>query len=150
MNYDPNLVASVEDNASEYIDKVNNLLAQYGVVDKDGNPAQLAKLAGSPLWLMALADGQNIAEWQERLRNAYNALDITNCADSQVENLAVLAGVIKREGSAPYIILRVTNTTSKSITINSINCIATDTLTQNEWYSGQNYELIVDETADLV
>lgn len=150
MNYDPNLVASVEDNASEYIDKVNNLLAQYGVVNKDGNPAQLAKLAGSPLWLMALADGQNITEWQERLRNAYNAVDIANCADRQVENLAVLAGVIKREGSAPYIILRVTNTTSKSIAINSVNCIATDTLTQNEWYSGQNYELIVDETADLV
>ena len=150
MNYDPNLVASVEDNASEYIDKVNNLLAQYGVVDKDGNPVQLAKLAGSPLWLMALADGQNITEWQERLRNAYNAIDIANCADSQVENLAVLAGVIKREGSAPYIILRVTNTTSNSITINSTNCIATDTLTQNEWYSGQNYELTVRETADLV
>lgn len=150
MNYDPNLVASVEDNASEYIDKVNNLLAQYGVVDKDGNPVQLAKLAGSPLWLMALADGQNITEWQERLRNAYNAIDIANCADSQVENLAVLAGVIKREGSAPYIILRVTNTTSNSITINSVNCIATDTLTQNEWYSGQNYELTVKETADLV
>ena len=150
MNYDPNLVASVEDNASEYIDKVNNLLAQYGVVDKDGNPAQLAKLAGSPLWLMALADGQNTTEWQERLRNAYNAIDIANCADSQVENLAVLAGVIKREGSAPYIIIRVTNTTSNPITINSTNCIATDTLTQNEWYSGQNYELIVGETADLV
>ena len=150
MNYNPNLVASVEDNASEYIDKVNNLLAQYGVTDKDGNPAQLAKLAGSPLWLMALADGQNIAEWQERLRNAYNAIDIANCEDSQVENLAVLAGAVKREGSAPYIILRVTNTTNNSITINSTNCIATDTLTQNEWYSGQNYELIVDETADLV
>lgn len=150
MNYDPNLVTSVEDNASEYIDKVNNLLAQYGVVDKDGNPVQLAKLAGSPLWLMALADGQNITEWQERLRNAYNAIDIANCADSQVENLAVLAGVIKREGSAPYIILRVTNTTSNSITINSVNCIATDTLTQKEWYSGQNYELTVGETADLV
>lgn len=150
MNYNPNLVSSVEDNASEYIDKVNNLLAQYSVTDKDGNPVQLAKLAGSPLWLMALADGQNITEWQERLRNAYNAIDIANCADSQVENLAVLAGVIKREGSAPYIILRVTNTTGNSITINSANCIATDTLTQNEWYSGQNYELIVDETADLV
>lgn len=150
MNYDPNLVMSVEDSASDYIDKVNKLLAQYGVVDKNGNPAQLAKLAGSPLWLMALADGQNITEWQERLRNAYNALDIANCADSQVESLAIIAGVIKREGSAPYIILRVTNTTSNSITINSVNCIATDTLTQNEWYSGQNYELIVDETADLV
>lgn len=149
MNYDPNLVVSVEDNASEYIDKVNNLLAQNGVVDKEGNPAQLAKLAGSPLWLMALADGQNITEWQERLRNAYNAISITNCEDSQVENLAVLAGVIKREGSAPYIILRVTNTTNDSITINSVNCIATDTLTQNEWYSGQNYELTVGETADL-
>ena len=150
MNYDPNLVMSVEDSASDYIDKVNNLLAQYGVVDKNGNPAQLAKLAGSPLWLMALADGQNITEWQERLRNAYNALDIANCADSQVESLAIIAGVIKREGSAPYIILRVTNATSNPITINSVNCIATDTLTQNEWYSGQNYELIVDETADLV
>lgn len=150
MNYDPNLVTSVEDSASDYIDKVNNLLAQYGVVDKDGNPAQLAKLAGSPLWLMALADGQNITEWQERLRNAYNAINIANCADSQVENLAVLAGVIKREGSAPYIILRVTNTTNNSITINSVNCIAIDTLTQNEWYSGQNYELTVGETADLV
>lgn len=150
MNYDPNLVMSVEDSASEYVDKVNNLLAQYGVVDKNGNPAQLAKLAGSPLWLMALADGQNTAEWQERLRNAYNAINIANCADSQVENLAVLAGVIKREGSAPYIVLRVTNTTGNPITINSVNCIATDTLTQNEWYSGQNYELIVDETADLV
>lgn len=150
MNYDPNLVTSVEDSASDYIDKVNNLLAQYGVVDKDGNPAQLAKLAGSPLWLMALAYGQNITEWQERLRNAYNAVDITNCADSQVENLAILAGVIKREGSAPYIILRVTNNTGNPITINSANCIATDTLTQNEWYSGQNYELVVDETADLV
>lgn len=149
MNYDPNLVVSVEDNASEYIDKVNNLLAQNGVVDKEGNPAQLAKLAGSPLWLMALADGQNITEWQERLRNAYNAISITNCEDSQVANLAVLAGVIKREGSAPYIILRVTNTTNDSITINSVNCIATDTLTQNEWYSGQNYELTVGETADL-
>ena len=99
---------------------------------------------------MALADGQNITEWQERLRNAYNALDIANCADSQVESLAIIAGVIKREGSAPYIILRVTNATSNPITINSVNCIATDTLTQNEWYSGQNYELIVDETADLV
>lgn len=149
MNYDPNLVVSVEDNASEYINKVNSLLAQNGVVDKEGNPAQLAKLAGSPLWLMALADGQNITEWQERLRNAYNAISITNCEDSQVENLAVLAGVIKREGSAPYIILRVTNTTNDSITINSVNCIATDTLTQNEWYSGQNYELTVGETADL-
>ena len=150
MNYDPNLVMSVEDSASEYIDKVNNLLAQYGVVDKDGNPAQLAKLAGSPLWLLALADGQNITEWQERLRNAYNAIDVANCADSQVENLAILAGIIKREGSAPYIILRVTNTTGNPITINSTNCIATDELTQNEWYSGQSYELIVDETADLV
>ena len=42
MNYDPNLVMSVEDSASDYIDKVNNLLAQYGVIDKNGNPAQLA------------------------------------------------------------------------------------------------------------
>ena len=150
MNYDPNVVVSTEDNASDYVDKVNNFLAQEGVTDKDGNPAQLVKLAGSPTWLFALAYGQNQTEWQERLRNAYNAVNIENCADSQVENLAILAGVIRREGSAPYIVLRITNTTGDSLTLNSTNCIATDQLTQNEWYSGQNYELAVDEVADLV
>lgn len=150
MNYDPNSVTSVEDNASDYVDKVNNYLAQYGVTDKDGNPAQLAKLAGSPMWLFALAYGQNEVEWQERLRNAYNAISIENCLDNQVENLAIIAGVVRKEGSVPFVVLRVTNTSGQSIAINSTNTIATDQLTQNEWYSGQNYELTSNETADIV
>lgn len=150
MDYNPENVQTTEDNASAYIDQVNLLLAQEGVVDKEGNPVQLEKLAGSVLWLMALADGQNTTEWQERLRNCYNSLDIANCADEQVNNLAILAGVIKKQGSAPFIILKVKNTTSTPITVNSTNCIATDMLTQNEWYAGQNYDLIVDEEVKLV
>lgn len=150
MDYNPENVQTAEDNASAYIDKVNLLLAQEGVVDKEGNPVQLEKLAGSVLWLMALADGQNTTEWQERLRNCYNSLDIANCADDQVNNLAILSGVLKKQGSAPFIILKVKNTTNSPITINSTNCIATDALTQNEWYAGQNYELIVNEEANLV
>lgn len=150
MDYNPENVQTTEDNASAYIDNVNLLLAQEGVVDKEGNPVQLEKLAGSVLWLMALADGQNITEWQERLRNCYNSLDVANCSDEQVNNLAILAGVVKRQGSVPFIILKVKNTTQAPITINSTNCIATDMLTQNEWYAGQNYDLIVDEEANLV
>ena len=150
MDYNPENVQTTEDNASAYVDNVNLLLAQEGVVDKEGNPVQLEKLAGSVLWLMALADGQNITEWQERLRNCYNSLDIANCADEQVNNLAILAGVVKRQGSTPFIILKVKNTTQNPITINSTNCIATDMLTQNEWYAGQNYDLIVDEEVNLV
>lgn len=150
MDYNPENVQTTEDNASAYIDQVNLLLAQEGVVDKEGNPVQLEKLAGSVLWLMALADGQNTTEWQERLRNCYNSLDIANCSDDQVNNLAILSGVLKKQGSAPFIILKVKNTTNSPITINSTNCIATDALTQNEWYAGQNYELIVNEEANLV
>ena len=150
MDYNPENVQTTEDNASAYIDNVNLLLAQEGVVDKEGNPVRLEKLAGSVLWLMALANGQNITEWQERLRNCFNSLDVANCSDEQVTNLAILAGVVKRQGSAPFVVLTVTNNTGNPITINSTNCIATDQLTQSEWYSGQNYELIVDETANLI
>ena len=150
MDYNPENVLTVEDNASTYIDNVNLLLAQEGVVDKEGNPVRLSKLAGSVLWLLALANGQNLTEWQERLRNTYNALDVANCSDEQVNNLAILAGVLRKQGSAPFIVIRVTNDTGLPITINSTNCIAIDQLTQSEWYAGQNYDLIVDETANLV
>lgn len=150
MNYDPNLVSSVEDNASDYIDTVNNLLAQNGVVDKDGNPAQLVKLAGSPLWLMALAFGQNVTEWQERLRNAYNSLSIENCSDEQVSNLALLAGIVREEGSSPFVALTVHNDTASPVLYNKATVYAEDTFSQHKWYCAQSITVAVGETLTLV
>ncbi len=150
MNYEPNLVKSVEDNASEYIDNVNNLLAQYGVVDKDGNPAQLTKLAGSPLWLMALAFGQNVTEWQERLRNAYNSLAIENCSDEQVINLALLAGIVREEGSSPFVALTVHNDSGAPVLYNRSTVYAEDTFSQHKWYCAQSVIVAVGETLTLV
>lgn len=149
MTLAPENVLTTEENASAYLNNVNTNLANAGVTDAKGDPAQFSALAASPMWLMALALGQNITEWQERLRNAYNALNIASCTDAQVENLATLAGIFKKTGSAPYVILTVTNSTTNNLTINSENCYATDAVTGRQWYAGQTYVLAVDETAQL-
>ena len=150
MNYDPELVKTTEDNASEYIDAVNVLLAQKGVVDKEGNPVQLTKLAGSVLWLFALANGQNLTEWQERMRNVYNSLDIANCSDEQVNNLAIIAGVLKEEGSSPFVALKVKNDTQSVVLYNRATVYAEDTFSGHKWYCAQSVELAVGEELTLV
>lgn len=151
MNTDPTIVNTVEENASDFIDKFNLLLAEYGVVDEDGNPAIVNKLAGSPTWLLALAQGQNSTEWQERLRKAYYSIDIENCSEEQVYVLATLAGVLFKEQSAPMITLAVTNPSStENLVLNSSNCVATDSFAENEWYPGFAYTIPAEQTANIV
>lgn len=150
MDYNPENVQTTEDNASAYIDNVNRLLMQEGITDKEGNPVQLTKLAGSVLWLMALANGQNTTEWQERLRNCYNSLDIANCSDEQVNNLALIAGVVKEEGSAPFVALTVTNTTQSPVLYNRSTVYAEDTFSSHKWYCSQNIEVAGGETTTLI
>lgn len=137
MDFEPTNVNTVEENASDYLSKVNLLLAQNGVVDKDGNPAKLVALAGSPTWLFALAQGQNTTEWQERLRKAYYSIDIEKCDDEQVYTLATLAGVLFKEQSSPMISLLVKNTEDFAITLNSFSCYVEDSFGQNRWYPSQ-------------
>lgn len=150
MDFDPTNVNTTEENASDYLDKVNNLLAQYGVVDKDGNPARLVALAGSPTWLFSLAQGQNTTEWQERLRKAYYSLDIEKCDDEQVYVLATLAGVLFKEQSSPMISLLVKNTEDVAITINASSCYAIDSFGENKWYPGNAYTLASQEEARIL
>ena len=150
MTYDPTEVNSVEDNASAYIDATNNLLAQNHVLDKEGNPAQLAKLAGSPMWLFALAYGQNLTEWQERLRVVNAQLDIANCTEEQVLNLAQIAGVIREEGSSPFVTLHIRNTTDVPVLYNPSTVVAKDSFSNNSWYCSQNFTLAGHEEADLL
>lgn len=150
MDFEPNNVNTAEENASDYISKVNTLFAEYSVKDKNGDPAQLRALAGSPTWLFALAQGQNTTEWQERLRKAYYSLDIEKCDDEQVYALATLAGVLFKEQSAPMISLTVTNSTADSIILNAITCYAEDSFAQNKWYPGNVYTLASQETAHIL
>lgn len=145
MDFEPTNVNTVEENASDYLSKVNLLLAQNGVVDKDGNPAKLVALAGSPTWLFALAQGQNTTEWQERLRKAYYSIDIEKCDDEQVYTLATLAGVLFKEQSSPMISLLVKNTEDFAITLNSFSCYVEDSFGQNRWYPGNSYSLASQE-----
>lgn len=150
MDFDPTNVNTTEENAADYLDKVNNLLAQNGVVDKDGNPARLVALAGSPTWLFSLAQGQNTTEWQERLRKAYYSLDIEKCDDEQVYVLATLAGVLFKEQSSPMISLLVTNNEDFSITLNSSTCYATDSFGENRWYPGNTYLIPSNDTVRVL
>lgn len=150
MNFEPSQVNTVEENATDYITKVNVLLAQNGVKDKDGNPASLKAYAGSPTWLFALAQGQNTTEWQERLRKAYFSLDIEKCDDEQVYVLATLAGVLFKEQSAPMIALSITNNEDSPITINSSTCYAEDTFASGKWYPGVARTLASHETETLL
>ena len=150
MDFEPTNVNTVEENASDYLSKVNLLLAQNGVVDKDGNPAKLVALAGSPTWLFALAQGQNTTEWQERLRKAYYSIDIEKCDDEQVYVLATLAGVLFKEQSSPMISLLVKNTEDSTITLNSTTCYAEDSFGQNKWYPGNTYIIASQETVRVV
>lgn len=146
MNFDPTKVNTTEENADSYVDSVNVLLAQNSVVDKEGNPAQLSKLAGSPTWLLALAQGQLTSEWQERLRNSTFAIDVANCSDEQLLNLATIAGIIRKEESAPIVSLSFTNLTGHAIFFTR-SCIAVDGLYSHNWYCGSDYVLGNGETA---
>lgn len=146
----PIIVNTVEENATDFISKVNTFFAEYGIKNEDGSPAVLTALAGSPTWLFCLAQGQNTTEWQERLRKAWYAIDIDNCPDEQVYVLATLAGVLFKEQSAPMITLNVYNPTEDNLTINSTNCYAEDSFGQNKWYSGSAYTLAVGETAPII
>ena len=151
MNFEPTQVNTVEENASDFITKVNTLFAQNNVLDKDGNPARLQAYAGSPTWLFALAYGQNTTEWQERLRKAYYSLDIEKCDDEQVQTLATLAGVLIEDQSAPMITLQVTNpSTTEAITLDSASCYATDSFGENRWYPGISYTIVAEETQAVV
>lgn len=147
---DPTQVNTVEDNASSFIEEVNTLFAENNVLDEDGNPAELKAYAGSPTWLMALAQGQITTEWQERLRKTYYSLDIENCEDEQVLALATLAGVLRREQTAPMIVLSVTNPYEDAITLNPTNCYATDEFDGNRWAPGNAYTLAGNEHQNII
>lgn len=141
MNFDPTLVNSVEDNANDYANKVDAELAVADIEDEEGNAVTVSRLAGSPTWLLALAHGSIITEWQERLRKADYSLDPSNCTDDQVLNLAQISGIVTKTSRTPFVTLTITNPYEFSLYLTSDNCYAEDSVYTSRWYLGQGITL---------
>ncbi len=146
MNFDPTVVNSTEDNANDYVNKVDTELASAGIKDEEGNAITVSRLAGSPTWLLALAQGSLTTEWQERLRKATYSLDPSNCTDDQVLNLAQLAGIVTKTSNTPFVTLTITNPYDYSIYLTSDNCYAADSAYANRWYLGQGVNLYPEQS----
>ena len=81
------------------IDKINELLQENDVRDKDGNIAQLKKNYGNALYLLALGDGSRLAQNDAELSKAINSFNIELCDDQQIQNLLPIAAITRNPGS---------------------------------------------------
>lgn len=81
------------------IDRINELLQENDVRDKDGNIAQLKKNYGNALYLLALGDGARLAENDAQLSKAIDSFNIELCDDQQIQNLLPIAAITRNPGS---------------------------------------------------
>lgn len=81
------------------IDRINELLQENNIKDKDGNVAQLKKNYGNALYLLALGDGQRLAENDAELSKAIDSFNIELCDDQQIQNLLPIAAITRNPGS---------------------------------------------------
>lgn len=93
------------------IDKINQLLQEENVTDKDGNVVQLKKNYGNALYLLALGDGQCFADNDAALSKAINSFNIELADEQQIENLLPIAAITRNPGS--YSTLKLTVTASE-------------------------------------
>lgn len=87
------------EHANLIIDKINELLQENNIKDKDGNTAQLKKTYGNALYLLALGDGARLAENDVKLSQAINSFNIELCDDQQIQNLLPIAAITRNPGS---------------------------------------------------
>lgn len=95
------------EHASLIIDKINQLLQENNVLDSDGNIAQLKQNYGNALYLLALGDGERMADNDTNLSKAINSFNIELCDDQQIENLLPIAAITRNPGSYSTLVLTV-------------------------------------------
>ena len=105
------------EHADLIIDKINALLQENNVTDKDGNIIQLNKNYGNALYLLALGDGQRFAENDEALSQAINSFNIELADEQQIENLLPIAAITRNPGSYSTLKLTVTASADGACTI---------------------------------
>lgn len=96
------------EHADRIIDKINELLIANNIKDKDGNTVQMKKLYSNALYLLALGDGNRLADNDQDLSRAINSFNIELCDDAQIENLLPIAAITRNPGSYSTLRLSVT------------------------------------------
>lgn len=87
------------EHADLIIDKINALLQENNIQDASGTIVQLKKNYGNALYLLALGDGQRLAENDAALSQAINSFNIELADDQQIQNLLPIAAVTRNPGS---------------------------------------------------
>lgn len=101
---------TAQEHSDLIIEKINQLLQENNVQNKDGNIVQLKRSYGNALYLLTLADGQRFADNDAALSGAINSFNVELCDDQQIENLLPIAAITRNPGS--YSTLRLTVTAS--------------------------------------
>ena len=99
------------EHADLIIDKINQLLQENNVTGKDGNIIQLNKNYGNALYLLALGDGERLADNDAALSKAIDSFNIELADEQQIENLLPIAAITRNPGS--YSTLKLTVTASE-------------------------------------
>lgn len=120
-------------NAVAIFNRANEILNENGVLDSSGTEiAQLEMTPGNPAWIFALACGNLHTSWQQQLSKAYAALDPQSCDEDQVLVLASLAGINRGNGTPSHITVRITNTSSETLSV-AVGTIFKESVTNNNW-----------------
>ena len=99
------------EHADRIVDKINELLIANNIRDKDGNVVQMKKNYANALYLLALGDGNRLADNDQDLSRAINSFNIELCDDAQIENLLPIAAITRNPGS--YSTLKLVATASE-------------------------------------
>ena len=99
------------EHADLMIDKINQLMQENNVKDKNGNIVQLKKNYGNALYLLTLGSGQRFADNDTALSKAINSFNVELADDQQIENLLPIAAITRNPGS--YSTLKLTVTASE-------------------------------------
>lgn len=105
------------EHADSIIDRVNAILQENNTLDSEGNVIQLRKNYGNALYLLALGDGERMADNDANLSKSINSFNIELCDDQQIENLLPIAAITRNPGSYSTLILTVTASANNGCTI---------------------------------
>lgn len=90
------LPKSVSENTTELIDYINDYCANKSITNTLGETIYIESNKASPLFLMCQALGYQLTELQNLVASAASSLSIGQSTDTQLVNLAALAGVQRR------------------------------------------------------
>lgn len=111
------LPESATTHAAKILQKINALLQEEGVTDKDGNIIQLTANSANALYLLLLGDADQFALLDQKLNAAINSFNIELCDDQQLQNLLPIAAMTRNPGSYSTITLSVTASADGDCTI---------------------------------